>query len=446
MGHESKHSHLLSLPYECLLHILLLLSPKDVSHVQLVSKPLFLSAQDNLCWLKFCVEHLMREKEKRMANANKRSFFVKTPPSSPTKGAAPLPNPTPILVRKEITNLRYWKQEYKCYTQKPQTISFQASSDVWSVRHLSVRDSDSNHFRVASGCEDGTIHIFDTENPANAQTLGKHAESVLCLCGGGNGANYSWESNSSEDFLFSGSHDRSIKLWDLRTNSLVRNFVGHTGAVVCCAENGEHTIATGSGDSSVRMWDTRTSTQAAKILGHEGTILSLVVLDPDGRYILTSARDNTLRIWDTRTCAQVQLHHTAGPVRDMSYSKYATTLVTGGGYSRIPKLYLYNVNLEDKLVPRYKSLVKMLDPPLHMLGHSDAICSLTGDSTKVISASFDGSIRIWSKVYMGECVRTLNGHLKEVTGVHLNHDSTSFVSGSLDGTVKVWYWDTFTSL
>ena len=129
MGNESKHSHLLSLPYECLLHILLILTPQDLSYVQLVSKPLFLSAQDNLCWLKFCVEHLRRyahfsscsctsvscssrEKEKKMVNASKRSFFIKTPSSSPTKGAAPLPNPTPIMVRKEITNLRYWKLEY----------------------------------------------------------------------------------------------------------------------------------------------------------------------------------------------------------------------------------------------------------------------------------------------------------------------------------------------
>jgi len=291
---------------------------------------------------------------------------------------------------------------------------------------------------VASGGDDGSVLIWDSVANTTMHTLGKHAEAVLCLCGGGNGPNHFWK--GSEISLFSGSHDQTVKSWDLSTNAYVRNFVGHSGAVVSCIESGDHTIVTGGGDGNVIIWDTRAQTHTTKILGHEGTVLSLVLLDPDGRYVLSSARDNTLRIWDTRTCAQLQINHTTGPVRDMSYSKYGTTLVTGGGHIRSPKLHLYNVNLEDRLVPNYKSLVKMLDPPVHLLGHTDAICSLTGDSTKVISGSIDSSIKIWSKVYGGECVRTVGDHLKVVTSVHLNRSSSSFVSASLDGFIKVWYW------
>lgn len=446
----NNESILLSLPDECLLHILTHLTLESVGALQQVSKTMFLTAQDNLIWLKFCVDYIRSAKEKRIGlNASKKSFFtVKTsPPTSPTKkpqSSSSSSLPTPRLVRSRKSNERYWKLEYKCYMKKPETVTFQATSGVWSVRHLSSPASDSNHFKAASGGDDGTIHIWDTHSPV--QVLGKHSESVMCLAGGGDSSSHIGQSSNSADFLFSGSQDKSGKLWDLQAGSQVRSFLGHTGAVVCCVENGENTIVTGSGDRSVRIWDTRTAAQTTKILGHEGTVLSLVILDPEGRYMLTSARDNTLRIWDTRTCAQVQLHHTAGPVRGMSYSKYGTTLVTGGGYSRIPKLYLYDVNLEDKLTPRYKSFVKMLDPPTHMLGHADAICALTGDSTKVISASFDGYVKIWSKVYMGECIKTVGGHTKEVTSVHLNRKSTSFVSGSLDTTIKIWYWDNTSTL
>lgn len=442
-----QQSHLLNLPNECVLQILIFLSPADIGNVQLVSKSVFLSAQDNLIWLKFCIEHLRTARAKRIGSASKRNFFGVL--SSPTKEKEPPPTPlsslTPLWVRQEITTERYWKCEYVWFTQKPQKITFQTpgSGGVWCAKHLTVADDDPTHFRVASGGDDGTVLLWDSASTSSIQ-LGKHAEAVLCLCGGGIGPSYFWK--GSENFLFSGSQDHSVKLWDLTTNAFVRNFIGHSASVASCIETGEHTIATGGGDSNVIVWDTRSQNHTNKIYGHEGTVLSLALLDPDGRYILSSARDNTLRIWDTRTCRQLQLHHTTGPVRDMSYSKYGTTLVTGGGYIRSPKLQLYKVNLEDRLVPNYKSLVKMLDPPVHMLGHSDAVCSLTGDSTKVISGSFDSSIKIWSKVYPGECVRTIGEHFKAVTSVHLNRNSSSFVSASLDGFIKIWFWDNRSSL
>lgn len=74
---------------------------------------------------------------------------------------------------------------------------------------------------MASGGDDGAVLLWDSVDPM--QTLGKHSEVVLCMCGGGNGPSHFWR--GSENYLFSGSQDKLIKLWDLSNNSLVLHFV-----------------------------------------------------------------------------------------------------------------------------------------------------------------------------------------------------------------------------
>ena len=54
-----------------------------------------------------------------------------------------------------------------------------------------------------------------------------------------------------------------------------------------------------------------------------------------------------------------------------------------------------------------------------------------------VSGSSDTTLRVWD-MQTGECLRTLRGHILDVSDVALTPDGTLAVSSSHDKTVRVW--------
>ncbi len=104
--------------------------------------------------------------------------------------------------------------------------------------------------------------------------------------------------------VLSGSHERTLKLWDLRTGELVRSFAGHTDFVhaVALAPDDRHALS-GSSDQTVRLWELATGRLLHAFTGHGGRVIA-VAFCPDGRYALSGSSDRTLRLWDLKeqTC------------------------------------------------------------------------------------------------------------------------------------------------
>jgi WD40 repeat protein len=72
-------------------------------------------------------------------------------------------------------------------------------------------------------------------------------------------------------------------------------------------------------------------------------------------------------------------------------------------------------------------------------GHSGSVSSVafSHDSTRLASASHDGTVRIWD-ASSGECLQTLEGHSGSVSSFAFSHDSTRLASASDDRTVRIW--------
>ncbi|RJS16294.1 hypothetical protein DRW03_30580 [Corallococcus sp. H22C18031201] len=76
-------------------------------------------------------------------------------------------------------------------------------------------------------------------------------------------------------------------------------------------------------------------------------------------------------------------------------------------------------------------------------GHKDGVngCVVTPDGRYVVSASADGTLKVW-EVETGREVATLKGHKGEVTGCAVTPDGRRVVSTSGDRTLKVWQVET----
>lgn len=68
-------------------------------------------------------------------------------------------------------------------------------------------------------------------------------------------------------YLISASDDKMLRLWDVETGALLKNFRGHRQAVYCCTINPQgNIILSGSSDHSYRLWDLRTGNFTSLLL------------------------------------------------------------------------------------------------------------------------------------------------------------------------------------
>jgi WD40 repeat protein len=144
--------------------------------------------------------------------------------------------------------------------------------------------------RLASGSRDKTIRLWDVKTGAESAHLEGHSDRVNALCVLPDGR------------LASGSDDNTIRLWDVKTGAESAPLEGHLDRVnaLCVLPDGR--LASGSHDGTIRLWDVKTGAESARLEGHSGPAISLCVL-PDGR-LASGSHNGTIRLWDVKTGAE----------------------------------------------------------------------------------------------------------------------------------------------
>lgn len=81
---------------------------------------------------------------------------------------------------------------------------------------------------------------------------------------------------------------------------------GHVGNVRSISFSPDGTlIASGSDDKTVKIWDAATGTILRSLRGHSSSVTS-VFFSPDGKTLISSGKDKTVRVWDAATGEAIQ--------------------------------------------------------------------------------------------------------------------------------------------
>uniref|UniRef100_A0A2D4IJS7 Autophagy-related protein 16 domain-containing protein n=1 Tax=Micrurus lemniscatus lemniscatus TaxID=129467 RepID=A0A2D4IJS7_MICLE len=99
--------------------------------------------------------------------------------------------------------------------------------------------------------------------------------------------------------IVSGSHDRTLKLWDLRSKVCIKTvFAGSSCNDLVCTEQ---CVMSGHFDKKIRFWDIRTESvvREVELLGR----ITALDLNPERTELLTCSRDDLLKIIDLRISA-----------------------------------------------------------------------------------------------------------------------------------------------
>ncbi|KAJ7559419.1 hypothetical protein O6H91_04G084200 [Diphasiastrum complanatum] len=207
----------------------------------------------------------------------------------------------------------------------------------------------------------------------------KHIDNISALATGHN------------DLLYTGSWDRSVKVWKISSLKCLESFKAHDDAVNAIIISKSGHVYTGSADAKVKIWERNSKKHMlfSVLEGHSSSVNALAI-SPDESLLYSASSDRRILIWEREESARHMSH--LGTLR----------------------------------------------------GHRQAVLSLASSADLLCSGSTDKTIRVWrrNEDNFHQCIWVLEGHAGPVKALSISQDTENawFVySGSLDGQIKEWW-------
>ena len=119
--------------------------------------------------------------------------------------------------------------------------------------------------------------------------------------------------STDNKYIVSGSWDKTIKIWDIKTGECLNTLEWYSDWVnsIAISPDGNY-IVLGSRDKTIKIWDIKTGECLNTLEGHSNSVNS-VAISPDGKYIVSGSIDNEhscidfysyyrdVKIWDIKT-------------------------------------------------------------------------------------------------------------------------------------------------
>lgn len=206
----------------------------------------------------------------------------------------------------------------------------------------------------------------------------------------------------NKDYLVSGSRDKTIKIWNLKTERCERTLRGqHDQSVLCLQFDQEQDIiVSGGSDSYVVIWRFSDGKVIRRMTdAHDESVLNLRF---DDRFLVTCSKDKFIKLWNRHEI------FSDDPI--------------------IPTFVLPRFQGLARPIREY-SLIATLE------GHNAAVNAVQILGNHIVSASGDRSIVLWD-INEGRKIREFSGHAKGIACVQ--YDGRRIISGSSDNTVRIY--------
>ncbi|XP_032972537.1 kinesin-like protein KIF21A isoform X12 [Rhinolophus ferrumequinum] len=346
----------------------------------------------------------------------------------PSLSEKKLPEPSPITRRKAYEKA----EKSKAKEQKQSDESDSSLSEV----HRSSRRGIINPFPASKGIRASPlqcIHIAEG-----------HTKAVLCV-------------DSTDDLLFTGSKDRTCKVWNLVTGQEIMSLGGHPNNVVSVKYCNYTSLVFTVSTSYIKVWDIRDSAKCIRTLTSSGQVtlgdacsastsrtvaipsgenqINQIALNPTGTF-LYAASGNAVRMWDLKRFQSTgKLTGHLGPVMCLTVDQISSgqDLIITGSKDHYIKMFDVTEGALGTVSPTHN-----FEPP-----HYDGIEALTIQGDNLFSGSRDNGIKKWDLAQKDLLQQVPNAHKDWVCALGVVPGHPVLLSGCRGGILKLWNMDTF---
>uniref|UniRef100_A0A3P8P209 Kinesin-like protein KIF21B n=1 Tax=Astatotilapia calliptera TaxID=8154 RepID=A0A3P8P209_ASTCA len=274
-----------------------------------------------------------------------------------------------------------------------------------------------------------------------------HSKPVLCV-------------DATDELLFTGSKDRTCKMWNLVTGQEIVTLKGHPNNVVSVKYCPSSCLVFSVSTSYIKVWDIRDAAKCVRTLTSSGQVVSgdacagtttrtitfaqgecqinQIALNPSGS-VLYAAAGNTVRIWDlNRMQAMGKLTGHIGSVMCLTVgqSLLGKDQVITGSKDHYVKVFDVAEGTLGNVGPAHN-----FEPP-----HYDGIECLAVQGDVLFSGSRDNGIKKWELEQQELTQQIPNAHKDWVCALAYVPGRPMLLSGCRGGMLKVWNVDNFTPI
>ncbi|KAJ6015627.1 hypothetical protein N7540_010218 [Penicillium herquei] len=307
--------------------------------------------------------------------------------------------------------------------------------------------------RYLSASEDGIIKLWDSNNGKCTFSLEGHSDEISSIIWSEDGAflmsaSYDttirtwdlstgkcksifeghtaginailWFDNGTK--VISASNDKTIRTWDWAKGVCTKTLEDHQKAVtfiIWLPSKGR--LVSASDDNTIKVWDPASGHGLLTIAAHTQKIRSIISSQDDN--LIISASDGFLvKVWDTNTWQCIMsLEAYTGGHKDLAISQDNKLLTMDSLANRVE---IWDLSVGERLVD-------------FGVGRYSIPSFVWFSDGRLATASVDGTIQIWNTI-SGQCISTMKGHGDRLAYLIACHDQTKLISASWDKSVKIW--------
>uniref|UniRef100_A0A671WEW5 Kinesin-like protein KIF21B n=1 Tax=Sparus aurata TaxID=8175 RepID=A0A671WEW5_SPAAU len=274
-----------------------------------------------------------------------------------------------------------------------------------------------------------------------------HSKPVLCV-------------DATDELLFTGSKDRTCKMWNLVTGQEIVTLKGHPNNVVSVKYCPSSCLVFSVSTSYIKVWDIRDSAKCIRTLTSSGQVVSgdvcagtttrtitfaqgecqinQIAINPSGS-VLYAAAGNTVRMWDlNRMQGMGRLTGHIGSVMCLTVgqSLLGKDQVITGSKDHYVKVFDVAEGTMGNVGPAHN-----FEPP-----HYDGIECLAVQGDVLFSGSRDNGIKKWDLEQQELIQQIPNAHKDWVCALAYVPGRPMLLSACRGGMLKVWNVDNFTPI
>ena len=190
----------------------------------------------------------------------------------------------------------------------------------------------SNQF-IFIGSFDSTVKLINAQNSNLISNFSEHANGVNCV-----------KCYNLKEKGISGSSDNTIKEWDFDTKKLLQELNYKNPCYALCISSNDNFVLSGHGDGVVNMWTGDNQKEAKLFKLHDDRIIDIKIINENS--FVSLAKDKKIKLFDIRNEKEIYTINEEDKIKDISESNIAISpdKIHFAIGSKEGNVYIININ------------------------------------------------------------------------------------------------------